>query len=151
MAEIGAEQRKETWPIPEFHFRIEISNAGIISCKEASGLDLEFDMIEYGSGDMPDFSEVKLPGMRRIRNVILKKAIFKNDQKVWGFLTQAKENVIQRESVTVDLLDDSGSPVMSWRLYNAWPEKYSEENFKIDGNSVSMETIELRHEGLTRV
>ena len=47
------------------------------------------------------------------------------------------------------LLDESGSPVQSWKLTNAWPKKYTVEGFKADGNSVSMETIVIAHEGVT--
>lgn len=73
MAETGAEQSKETWPVPEFHFSVEISNVGKISCKEVSGLDVEFDVIEYRSGDMPGFTKVKMPGMRKSGDVTLKR------------------------------------------------------------------------------
>jgi len=45
--ENGAAQSAQTWPVPEFHFSVEISNVGKISCKEVSGLDVEFDVIEY--------------------------------------------------------------------------------------------------------
>lgn len=88
MAETGAEQSKETWPVPEFHFSVEISNVGKISCKEVSGLDVEFDVIEYRSGDMPGFTKVKMPGMRKSGDVTLKKAMFKDDKKLWDWLNR---------------------------------------------------------------
>ena len=47
MAETGATQSQNTWPVPEFHFSVEITNVGVISCKEVSGLETEFDVIEY--------------------------------------------------------------------------------------------------------
>lgn len=31
MAETGATQSQSTWPVPEFHFSVEISNVGVIS------------------------------------------------------------------------------------------------------------------------
>lgn len=147
--ENGAAQSTQTWPVPEFHFSVEISNVGKISCKEVSGLDIEFDVIEYRSGDMPGFTKVKMPGLRKSGDVTLKKAMFKADKKLWDWINQVKMNTIQRESVTVALLDESGSPVQSWKLTNAWPKKYTVEGFKADGNGVSMETIVLAHEGVT--
>ena len=101
MAETGAEQSKETWPVPEFHFSVEISNVGKISCKEVSGLDVEFDVIEYRSGNMPGFTKVKMPGMRKSGDVTLKKAMFKDDKKLWDWINTIKMNIIQRESVTI--------------------------------------------------
>ena len=65
MAEDGSAQSAATWPVPEFHFSVEISDVGKISCKEVSGLDMEFDVIEYRSGDMPGFTKVKMPGLKK--------------------------------------------------------------------------------------
>lgn len=149
MAETGAEQSKETWPVPEFHFSVEISNVGKISCKEVSGLDVEFDVIEYRSGDMSGFTKVKMPGLRKSGDVTLKKAMFKDDKKLWDWINKVNMNIIQREGVTVALLDEGNNPVQSWKLTNAWPKKYTVEGFKADGNGVSMETIVLAHEGVT--
>lgn len=53
MAEDGSAQSAATWPVPEFHFSVEISDVGKISCKEVSGLDMEFDVIEYRSSSGP--------------------------------------------------------------------------------------------------
>lgn len=144
-----AAQSALTWPLPEFYFSIEISNAGKISCKEVSGLDIEPDAIEYRTGSMPEFTKVKMPGLRKSGDVTLKKAIFKYDKKLWDWITQIKTGTIRCESVTVTLLDESGSPVRSWKLTNAWSKKYTEEGFIADGNDVSMETIVLAHEGIT--
>lgn len=147
--ETGATQSQATWPVPEFHFSVEISNVGTISCKEVSGLDVEYDVIEYRSGDMPAFTKTKMPGLVKGGDVTLKKAIFKDDTVLRDWIYQVKMNTIQRESVTIALLDESGSPVQSWKLTNAWPKKYSVEGFKADGNGVSMETLVLAHEGVT--
>lgn len=147
--ENGAAQSAQTWPVPEFHFSVDITDVGKISCKEVSGLDIEFDVIEYRSGDMPGFTKVKMPGLRKSGDVTLKKAIFKDDKKLWDWINQVKMNIIKRGTVTVALLDEAGSPVQSWKLTNAWPKKYTVEGFKADGNGVSMETIVLAHEGVT--
>jgi phage tail-like protein len=38
---------------------------------------------------------------------------------------------------------------MTWRLTNAWPTKISSPDLKSDANEVTIETLELAHEGLT--
>ena len=120
MAEDGSAQSAATWPVPEFHFSVEISDVGKISCKEVSGLDMEFDVIEYRSGDMQGFTKVKMPGLKKSGDVTLKNAMFKDDKKLWDWINTVKMNTIKRASVTVALLDESGSPVQSWKLTNAW-------------------------------
>lgn len=144
----GAAQSAQTWPVPEFHFSVEISNVGKISCKEVSGLDVESNVIEYRSGNMAGLTKIKMPGLRKSGDVTLKKVMSKDGKKLWDWFNQVKMNTIQRESVTIALLDESGSPVQSWKLANAWPKKYTVEGFKADGNGVSVETIVLAHEGV---
>ena len=38
---------------------------------------------------------------------------------------------------------------MVWKLLNAWPTKVTGTDLKSTGNEVSVETIEIAHEGLT--
>ena len=147
--ENGIAQSTQTRPVPEFHFSVEISNVGKFSCEEVSGLDAESDVIEYRSGDMPRFTKIKMPGLCKSDDVTLKKAMFKDGKKLWDWINQVKMNIIQRESVTVVLLDENDTPVQSWKLANAWPKKYTMEGFKADGVGVSVETIVLAHEGVT--
>lgn len=147
--ETGDEQSKQTWPVPEFHFSVEISNVGKISCKEVSGLDAGFNTIEYRSGGMPELAKVKMPGLIKIGEVTLKKATLKGDKKVWDWINNVKMDIIQRENVTITLLNQSSCPVQNWKLTNAWLPKYTVEGFKADGNEISMETLVLAHEGVT--
>ena len=148
MAETGATQSQSTWPVPEFHFSVEISNVGVISCKEVSGLETEFDVIEYRAGDSPEFTKNKQPGLLKTSDITLKKGIFVSDKKMWDYIGKVKMNTIQRETVTIKLLDESGNPVQSWQAVNAWPKKIQVEGFKAEGNSVAMETLTLAHEGV---
>jgi phage tail-like protein len=57
-------------------------------------------------------------------------------------------NAAERTSMSVALLDESGSPTMVWRLANAWPVKITGPDLKADGNDVAIETLEIAHEGL---
>ena len=58
-------------------------------------------------------------------------------------------NTIKRETVVIKLLDESGSPTMTWTLTNAWPTKITGTDLKSEANEVAVETLELAHEGLT--
>ena len=75
--------------------------------------------------------------------------MFKDNKTLWNWISQVKMNVIQRESVTVTLLGECRSPMLSWKLTNAWPKKYTVEGFEADGNGAFIETIVLAHEGVT--
>lgn len=151
MADNGSAQSASTqaWPLPSFYFKVSISNVGDISCSEVSGLETEFDVIEYRAGDSPVFTKLKMPGLRKTSDVTLKKGMFKDDKAMWDWLNQVNLNIIQRETVTISLLDESGSPVKTWELTNAWPKKITIEGFKSDGNTAALETLIIAHEGVT--
>lgn len=80
----GTTQSIQTWPVPEFHFSVEISNVGKIFCKEVSGLDVEFDVIEYRPGDMPGFTRGKMPGLAQRRRRDPEKGDIKRRQDTLG-------------------------------------------------------------------
>ena len=77
-------------------------------------------MIEYRAGDSPVFTKQKMPGMRKASDVTLKKGIFKDDKAMWDWINSIKLNTIKRATVTISLLDESGKPVKTWELTNAW-------------------------------
>lgn len=151
MAEDGAAQSASTqaWPLPSFYFKVSVTDVGDISCSEVSGLETEYDMIEYRAGDSPVFTKQKMPGMRKASDVTLKKGIFKDDKAMWDWINSIKLNTIKRATVTISLLDESGKPVKTWELTNAWPKKITVEGFKADGNTAAIETLILAHEGVT--
>ena len=139
MAEDGAAQSGTTqaWPLPSFYFKVSVTDVGDISCSEVSGLETEYDMIEYRAGDSPVFTKQKMPGMRKASDVTLKKGIFKDDKAMWDWINSIKLNTIKRATVTISLLDESGKPVKTWELTNAWPKKITVEGFKADGNTAA--------------
>ena len=151
MADNGSAQSTSTqaWPLPSFYFKVSVDGIGDISCSEVSGLETEFDVIEYRAGDSPVFTKLKMPGLRKTSDVTLKKGMFKDDKAMWDWLNQVTLNIIERKTVTISLLDESGSPVKTWQLTNAWPKKITIEGFKSDGNTAAIETLILAHEGVT--
>lgn len=148
MADDGSKQSQSVWPIPKFRFEVRIGNA-VVQFQEVSGLDAEAQPIEYRHGDSPQFSVVKMPGVKKYSNVTMKKGFFTSDAGFWDWYNDVKMNTIRRQTVTISLLDEAGKPTMVWTLANAWPTKITGTDLKSTGNEVAVETLELAHEGLT--
>ena len=148
MADDGSAQSTTVWPIPKFHFQVKWDSE-VMSFQEVSGLDIEAQPIEYRHGDSPEFSTIKMPGIKKSGNITMKKGVFKSDNKFWDWFSQIKMNTIKRIPVTISLLDEAGAPTMVWTLANAWPTKVTGTDLKADGNEVAIETIEIVHEGIT--
>ncbi|WP_420238198.1 phage tail protein [Telmatobacter bradus] len=148
MADDGSAQSKTVWPLPKFYFQVKWDST-VMSFQEVSGLDIEAQPIEYRHGDSPEFSVIKMPGIKKTGNVTMKKGVFKSDNNFWVWFNQIKMNTIKRVPVTISLLDEAGAATMTWTLANAWPTKITGTDLKSDGNEVAVETIEIAHEGLT--
>ncbi|MDB5115350.1 MAG: phage tail protein [Mucilaginibacter sp.] len=149
MTDINASPQDSIWPLPKFYFSVDIGTQTNIMFQEVSGLDTESQIIEYRHGDDATFSTVKMPGVQKFSNVIMKKGIFKGDSSFWDWFSQIKMNTIKRETVTIKLLDESGNPTMIWTLANAWPTKITGTDLKSSGNEVAIEALEIAHEGIT--
>lgn len=149
MADDGSAQGA-IWPLTKFYFKVNLgSQDKTVSFKEVSGLDTETQVVEYRHGDSKTFSTIKMPGIAKFSNVTLKKGVFVKDNNFWKWYNAIKMNTIKRETVVIQLLDQTGAPTMTWTLTNAWPTKITATDLNSDGNEVAVETLELAHEGLT--
>ncbi|MEH6763785.1 phage tail protein [Aequorivita antarctica] len=147
---MAGEAQDGNWPLPKFYFSVRLgSQDNTVSFQEVSGLETETQPIEYRHGDNKLFSTIKMPGITKTGNVTLKRGIFVNDNNFWRWFDAVKMNTITKETVTIQLLDETGSPTMTWTLTNAWPTKITGTDMKADANEVAVETLELSHEGLT--
>jgi len=148
MADDGSAQSKTVWPMPKFYFQVKWDSQ-VMRFQEVSGLDIQSEEIKYRHGDSPEFSVIKMPGMKKVGNITMKKGVFKGDNKFWDWFKQIKMNTIKRLPVTISLLDEGGKATMVWTLTNAWPTKITSTDLKSEGNEVAIESIEIVHEGLT--
>ena len=148
MADDGSKQPQDTWPLPKFSFTLEWAGQ-TASFQEVTGLDSETQVIDYRGGSSKAFSTVKMPGIQKYGNVTFKKGIFKGSSAAWDLLRGVGMNTIQREDVTIRLLDEAGAAAVVWKLKNAWPTKITGTDLNSDDDEVAVESLELAHEGIT--
>lgn len=146
---MAGEKQDNNWPLPKFYFMVDWGSTTDIPFQEVSGLEIEAQAIEYRHGNSPVFSTINMPGIVKNNNVTMKKGVFVNDNAFWDWYNKIKMNTIERQNVVIKLLDEGGNPTMTWTLNNAWPTKISSTDMKSDGNEVAIESIEIKHEGLT--
>lgn len=136
------------YPITAFHFEVDWGGSSG-SFTEVSGLTRETELIEYRTGDMKEYSKVKMPGMQKYSNLTLKRGIVPADNEFMAWLTQTKMNKPERRDITVKLLNEEHVPVATWVAKNCFPIKVEGPGLKADGNEVAIESIEIAHEGIT--
>ncbi|HEV7239279.1 MAG TPA: phage tail protein [Thermoanaerobaculia bacterium] len=134
------------YPPPAFRFAVRFHDDRPAYFREFSGLDGEAaGPTEYRShhGDRPP----KVPNLPRFGNVTLHRGIVGSDSKLLKWCEQARTVPVERSTLTVQLLNESGAITTVWTLRNAWPTKL----VVTDGteNERAIEAMELSFESIT--
>lgn len=135
------------YPLPVFHFTVEWGGKRV-GFSEVAGLTQENQAIEYRDGSFPEYSSIKMPGLRKFSNITLKRGVVKSDNDFFKWLSTIKLNKAERRNIIISLLNEEHQPVMVWKVLNAFPVKLEGPQLKASGNEVSIESIEIAHEGL---
>jgi len=138
---------KRTDPYLVFNFRVEIDGIPVAAFKEVSGLDSETAVIEYRTGAMPMNSSVKLPGITKYPNIVLKRGLTK-DTSLWQWRKAIVNGQIDRRNGVIILMDEARTDVVRWQFRNGWPAKWEGPDLDASSNEVAIETLEIAHEGL---
>ncbi|MFV8352546.1 phage tail protein [Flavobacterium sp. XS2P14] len=133
--------------LPKFNFEVDLG-IGLhkIPFHEITGLEVEPQIIEYRTGNRPQFNTIKMPGLSNYGNIILKQGIFVNDATFRDWYQKISLNTIERTTVIIKLLDQNGSIRMQWSLLNACPTKITTTNLILENTEVGIETIEIAHD-----
>lgn len=146
---MAGENQEAPWPIPKFYFKVTIGGKGVIAFQEVSGLDTEYDVMEYRAGNSPEFTTVRMPGLKKHSDITLKKGMFSGDTTLFDYFSSVKMNTVARETVTIQLLDEAQEPLFTWTLQNAFPKKVTGANLNAKTSEAAIEEMVLSHEGLT--
>lgn len=136
------------YPVPVFHFQVTVSGVAA-EFAEVSGLTMERQKISYRHGLLKDAPEMVMPGIPKYSHVTLKRGMTKGNGEFYNWLNKAALNVPDRREVTISLLDEEHNPILTWKVKDAWPVKFDGPGLKATGNEVSIESLELAHEGIT--
>lgn len=139
-----------TYPLAKFHFRVEWGGERV-GFTEVTGLDMQVEAIEYREGSSPEYSKIKMPGLHKFSNLTLKRGSVAGDSDFYKWVNTISLNQVERRDVVISLLNESHTPVLTWKAKNTFPIKLAASDLKADGNEVAIETLELAHEGLSLV
>lgn len=137
------------YPYGRFRYRVEIDGLDAGGFSEVTGFDASIDVMEYREGDMVQ-TPYKIPGLKKYGNITLKKGLT-DSMVMYEWLITGVDGPVDRKTITITSLDESEQPVASWQVINAWPIKYTAPDFNATSSEVAIETVEIAHEGMTRV
>jgi phage tail-like protein len=146
---LSAETIKSTYPLPVYNYRVTIlddSTATVLGFSEVSGLAVNYEPVTYKHG-LSFLTGVQiLPGMRQPIRVTLKQGLTRNADFLQKWLNKSylePWSVTVRSDILIDLCDETGLPVIRWKLKQALPTKLEAPTFTASSNEAAIISMEL--------
>jgi phage tail-like protein len=137
--------RDNAVPMTSFYFSVDWDELENIPFMEASGLISETEAIPYRQSDSSPFSTVKMLGIKKYSNIVLKKGIVANNTAFRKQCNQFGQNTIAVTTVRIRLIDEQGKTCMQWTLENTLPVNIRLAAAKAEDNEVGIESIEFAY------
>jgi len=134
-------------PFSSFLFRVEIDGITQGHFRECTGLGSSVEVIENPEGGKGQVS--KMPGRIKYTNIVLKWGLT-DSTDLYEWHRSALHGNIQRRHGSVVQLDFQGNEKARWNFTDGWPTKWDGPSFNSGGSDLSVETLEIAHEGLER-
>ena len=131
-------------PYSSSNFRVIVDGVSIGVFSEVTGPTAEEDAIDYLKAANSQPTVRKLVGLRKYANITLKRG-YVRDQSLWSWYRKGQND---RRNLTIELTNDAQQPRQRWHFAHAWVNKIEGPSLNAANNEVSMESIELCHEGL---
>jgi phage tail-like protein len=144
-----------THPLPGFAFHVNLYQVGSLETnahmyfKSVSGLKFETETMPVQAGGSNDRT-FNLVGATKWANIVLKRGFAKGGNALlqlrndWMFRPTK-----QRIGGKITQLDTNLQVVTSWTFHRGWPVKWELSDLDASKSEISVETIEIAHDGLT--
>ena len=136
------------YPPVAFYFRVSIPGETGTAFQEVSGISMEMNAEEVEEGGSNRF-KYKVPTAAKYSNLVLKRGLAAKDSALlkWctdtlnGDLTQK----IEPKSLMVELVNEKGSPSMSWHFVYAYPVKWAVSDLDSMNDEIVIESLEFTY------
>jgi len=136
-----------TTPVPVYHFSVDWSGTRM-GFTRVKGLEARTDPIEYREGSFASDDVVSIPGLKLNDNVVLSRGVIPSDNDFFDWYATVRSGTAERRDVTISLLDGEHTPVMVWKLKNAWPVSVEGPVLDAMQSEIAIESLEIAHEGI---
>lgn len=134
------------YPIPTYRFIVTLGDEQV-PFTSVSGLDINFDTIEYRDGTGNWF---KMPGQRQATNITLSKGVFPGKNAIYEWINSIQLNQIEKKDIMVSLTNEAGTEVLvSWNVSNAFPTSLTSPSFDATSNEIAVQQVTLMADRVT--
>lgn len=140
--------RREAFSAFTFLVEIDGDQDSAAFFKSVSGLKSEAEAVAVQQGGVNEY-EHKLVGRTKFPNLILKRGLASaNGWKQRLRFMGSDTSPIKRFNGTITQLGPGGQPVQKWQFIKGWVCKWEGPDYDASKPEISIETIEIAHEGL---
>lgn len=139
------------YPPVGFHFRVAfvgIGNANDVRFQSVGGLSVEYDVETFKEGGENRF-ERKLPVRSKYPDLSLKRGMLLDSQVIAWVKDALFNRVFQPAQINISLLNEQHQPLCTWKVFNAWPKKWSVSDLNATENSVVIESLDFCYDYFT--
>lgn len=151
---VSPEQIRTSYPLPVYNYRVEIGDT-TVAFSEVSGLSIGYEMTMYKESPTesgaPGPRFMQMPAQRVHPTITLQKGLVPavSIASLYQWIAQVQVNQVEKRDLWVRLCDESGNPVISWKVTNAFPTKLDAPTFSATSNDAAIETLELKADFVT--
>jgi phage tail-like protein len=124
-------------------FSLEIDGVSIGGVHSVEGLQHEHEVVEYNDGD--DITTRFRPGRKKPGSVKITRD-FAANKEFFNWRKTVLDGKVDRKSVSIILLSDSGEEAMRYNLFECWPKKYTGPALNARNSAHATESIEIAFE-----
>lgn len=144
-------------PYKNYKFGVKWDGKYIWGIHKVTGLTRSTEVLDDRQGLDPAIDRI-MPGITRYQPVILDRGVTQDRSfEEWANMVFQYGNSPEqlpsqyRKDILIDLFNEAGQLVMSWKVYRAWPSEYSAlEVLDANDGDIAVESLTLQHEGWER-
>ena len=135
-------------PLPVFSFWVDLGMGGQAFFKGVSGLRYETEVVPVRAGGVND-TTYNLVGATKWSNLVFKQGFTQSSALFKWRRDWMTGKTMTRIGGTITQLDTQLRMCAKWTFVRGWPCKWDVSEFDASKSELSIETLEIAHDGLT--
>jgi phage tail-like protein len=146
-------------PYKNFKFRVKWDGRFVAGISKVSALKRTTEVISYRDGGDPS-SPHKTPGRTNFESITMERGVTHDTEferwanRVWnyGSALGAEVSLVDfRKSFTIEVYNEAGQNVLTYKIYNAWVSEFTAQaDMDANANAILIQSIKIEHEGWER-
>jgi phage tail-like protein len=145
-------------PYHNFKFRVKWDGRYVAGVSKVTGLKRMTEVVKHREGGDPSSSR-KAPGRTEYDAIVIERGIthdmefhnWTNKVHHYGHGLGAETSLKDfRKDITVELYNEAGQLVVTWKVYRCWVSEYQPPEFDANANAVAIERLKIENEGFER-